>query len=341
MSFFDGVVGNPPYQNATANTSDEPVYNYFVETSYNEKLTKHASLIHPARVLFSAGKTSNEFNQRLLANKHDRVVEYFPRSQEVFTTSDIKGGVAITEFDATKSIGPIGTYSPYPELNGILNKVRSSNGFQTLDDLIIQQNKWSLKNLYAEHPEYESKIGSNGTERRLTTGIFSAVDLFREQSKDGDLKILGVIKNQRVYRYIEAKYIDTRHENLNRYKALLPASNGSGALGEVVSTPLVGTPLVGYTQTFIGFGAFDSESEATACVAYLKTKFCRVLLGTRKVTQHNHKGTWINVPLQDFTSASDIDWSLSIPEIDAKLYDKYNLTATEIEFIESHVKAMT
>lgn len=39
----------------------------------------------------------------------------------------------------------------------------------------------------------------------------------------------------------------------------------------------------------------------------IKSKFARALLGTLKVTQHNHKGTWINVPLQDFTAASDID----------------------------------
>ena len=46
------------------------------------------------------------------------------------------------------------------------------------------------------------------------------------------------------------------------------------------------------------------------------------------------------VPLQDFTPASDIDWSRSIPEIDQQLYRKYGLDETEIAFIESHVKEM-
>lgn len=74
---------------------------------------------------------------------------------------------------------------------------------------------------------------------------------------------------------------------------------------------------------------------------YIKTKFARTLLGTLKVTQHNHKGTWRYVPLQDFTPASDIDWTKSISEIDRQLYKKYGLDETEIQFIETHVKEMT
>ena len=46
------------------------------------------------------------------------------------------------------------------------------------------------------------------------------------------------------------------------------------------------------------------------------------------------------VPLQDFTSNSDIDWTKSIHEIDEQLYRKYNLSKDEIEFIETKVKEM-
>ncbi|MCI6479943.1 MAG: type II restriction endonuclease [Spirochaetia bacterium] len=49
---------------------------------------------------------------------------------------------------------------------------------------------------------------------------------------------------------------------------------------------------------------------------------------------------WVSVPLQDFTSASDIDWTQSIPDIDKQLYKKYNLSPEEITFIESKIKAM-
>ena len=65
------------------------------------------------------------------------------------------------------------------------------------------------------------------------------------------------------------------------------------------------------------------------------------MLSVLKVTQMNNKDVWKYVPLQDFTPASDIDWSKSIPEIDQQLYAKYGLTQEEIDFIESHVKEMT
>ena len=46
------------------------------------------------------------------------------------------------------------------------------------------------------------------------------------------------------------------------------------------------------------------------------------------------------VPLQDFTTQSDIDWSKSIPEIDQQLYAKYNLSEDEINFIKKMIKPM-
>ena len=64
------------------------------------------------------------------------------------------------------------------------------------------------------------------------------------------------------------------------------------------------------------------------------------MLGTLKVTQDNNKGTWKNVPLQDFTKNSDIYWSRSISEIDQQLYDKYGLDEDEINFIETKVREM-
>ena len=146
--------------------------------------------------------------------------------------------------------------------------------------------------------------------------------------------------NARVYRYVKRKYIENK-TNLEKYKVILPKSNGSGVLGEVLSMPLVGAPLIGTTQTFITIGAFNTREEAESALKYIKTKFARTMLGVLKITQDNKKAVWKYVPLQDFTENSDIDWSQSIADIDRQLYQKYQLTSQEIDFIESHVKAMT
>lgn len=90
----------------------------------------------------------------------------------------------------------------------------------------------------------------------------------------------------------------------------------------------------------MSIGSFEKLSEAEACLKYIKTKFARALLGVLKVTQHNSPDKWKYVPLQDFTSTSDIDWSRTIPDIDQQLYKKYGLSNDEINFIETHVKEM-
>lgn len=73
---------------------------------------------------------------------------------------------------------------------------------------------------------------------------------------------------------------------------------------------------------------------------YVKGKFSRVMLGVLKTTQDNTKGKWQYVPLQNFTTDSDIDWSQSISDIDQQLYQKYGLSDEEIKFIETKVQAM-
>jgi hypothetical protein len=130
-----------------------------------------------------------------------------------------------------------------------------------------------------------------------------------------------------------------------RYKVLLPKSNGSGALGEVVPTPLIGEPVIGkvgtgYTQSFISIGAFTAIIEAESCLKYIKTKFVRSMLGVLKVTQDNNKDVWKFVPIQDFSKKSKIDWTKSIFEIDQQLYAKYKLNQDEIDFIEKMIKPM-
>ena len=154
------------------------------------------------------------------------------------------------------------------------------------------------------------------------------------------VQILGRQNNHRIFKWIRRDYL-VNHPNIDKFKVLIPSSNGSGHLGEVLSTPIIEEPNQGHTETFISFGTFDNKQEAENLLKYVKTKFARTMLGVVKVTQGNKtKEVWSKVPLQDFTSKSDIDWRKSIPEIDQQLYKKYGLDQKEIAFIEEKVKAM-
>ena len=129
-------------------------------------------------------------------------------------------------------------------------------------------------------------------------------------------------------------------DNLEYYKVYVAQANGSGEFGETISEPVIEGPGVGATETFLSIGKFGSKGEAYAVKKYIQTKFARTLLSILKVTQNGNKPVWKMIPIQDFTSSSDIDWSKSIHEIDLQLYRKYGLSVEEIEFIETHVKEM-
>lgn len=340
---FDVIIGNPPYQDETIGdnkTYAPPIYHTFLEESY--KLADKVEMIHPARFLFNAGSTPKAWNQKMLSDEHLKVVDYVDDSSKVFPNTDIKGGIAITYRDKEKKFGAIGTFVVHEELNNILMKVKDGN-FNDFSELVHAPE--SHKFTEAIHEDHKNVKGllSKGHEYAVMTNIFGKLPFIFLDSKPNDTeeyyRFFGREKNERVYKWVKAKYIES-HPNLLKYKVFLAKSNGSGSFGESLTEPVIGSPFEGHTQTFISIGKFDTKYEATAVTKYIKTKFLRALLGTLKVTQDNKKASWSNIPLQDFTNNSDIDWSNSISEIDQQLYSKYNLSENEIKFIEENVKIM-
>lgn len=335
---FDVIIGNPPYQEELEGTSNPPVYNYFMDESY--KNAQIVELITPARWLFNAGKTLKEWNTKMLSDENLKVLVYEDDCSKIFSNTDIKGGIAITFHDTNRVIGPIGVFSPYKELTSITEKLFNVTKKENISSLIYLQNRFNLCNLYLDYPNLKSVISSNGKERRIVSSSFEKITAFTENAEDeSDVKILGLIDNKRLYKWIHKQYVEN-NGNLDSYKVLLPKSNGRGELGESLSTPIIVQPNTGYTQSFIGFGAFKHEIDAEAMLKYLKTKFVRIALGILKITQDNPHERWKYVPLQDFTPSSDIDWSKSIAEIDEQLFDKYGLDERERNFIRTKVKEM-
>ena len=338
---FDFVIGNPPYQEETTGDNKgfaPPIYNKFLDAAY--QISDKVEMIHPARFLFNAGSTPKEWNQKMLNDPHLKILMFEQQSAKIFANTDIKGGVVITYRDSRKDFGRIEVFTPYEELNSLRMKAAADCEDNSISKIIYTQVRFNLDVLYKDFPELKGIIGSDGKDKRFRNNIFDKIPLFTDTPSDNSIKVLGISKNKRVWRYIPVKYVDKSHENLCKWKVLVPRANGSGAIGEILSTPLISTPFIGYTQSFIGIGSFDTEAEANACYKYIKSKLARALLGILKITQDNDRNVWRMIPLQDFTPASDIDWSQSIPDIDRQLYKKYNLDDAEVEFIETHVKEM-
>ena len=347
---FDVVIGNPPYQDESKGDNDNyraPIYNNFMDLSY--RISDLVTLITPARFLFDAGSTPKEWNRKMLNDDHLKVIQYTGDSSKVFPRTDIKGGVAITLRDAKQNFGsineryaPAGIYIPFETLRNIMHKV-DVHGYESLSDIMYSAEDYRFTDkMHDDYPGIKKKL-SRGHDYDVKSNTLEKLTEVFHTNKPNDgkeyVKILGLVKKKRVYRYIRKDYI-SNNTNLENYKVFVPAANGSGSLGETLSTPMIGTPMIGTTYTFMSVGNFKTLFEAEAAEKYIKTKFARILLGALKITQHNPVSTWKLIPIQDFTPNSDIDWTKPISEIDQQLYKKYGLSDEEIKFIETKVQAM-
>ncbi len=338
---FDAIVGNPPYQEENSNTRKPPLYHYFYDMAF--KLSDIVTLITPARFLFNIGQTPKSWNEKMLNDEHFKVINYFSDSKSIFDTVDIKGGVVITLHNTKENYGKIKVFTPFKELNEIMKKIELIDGenYKSICDITSSRGNYRFTKDFLKQNSFISERLGNGTGDMIVSNVFEKLpEIFTEtKTNEKDYKFLGRNNNERVYRYIPRDFVQN-NPYLNTYNVILPKSNGTGAFGEILSTPLISNIFEGATDTFISIGLFETKIEANAMLKYIKTKFLRALLGIKKATQDNPKSVWQYIPIQDFTKNSDIDWNKSISEIDKQLYKKYNLNDDEISFIEERIKPM-
>ncbi len=340
---FDYVIGNPPYQEDRLGENKgyaPPVYHSFLEEAY--KVGKKVEMIHPARFLFNAGSTPKQWNEKMLNDIHLKVQYFEQDSSKIFNNTEIKGGVAVTYHDEEQDYGVIGIFTPYDELNKILEKIKTRKDVKRFSDIMVSSYAYHFTDImHRDYPEAAAAL-SKGHAYDLKSNVFLRLpQIFydKEPVDDRYVRILGRKNNERAYKYIKRKYINDV-VNFDKYKIFLSKANGVGILGEVLSSPIIGEPYVGSTETFLSIGNFETLAEAQAALIYIKTKFARILLGVLKTTQDITPDKWRYVPLQDFSNKSDIDWNKTVHEVDLQLYKKYGLDEDEINFIENTAKEM-
>ena len=340
---FDYVCGNPPYQimDGGAQASATPVYQFFSNEA--KKIATAHCLVQPSRWM-TGGKGLDDYRRAMIHDKHIKRLDDYANCKEIFPNTDIKGGVCIYFYDnnyegncecirhsidgVNKSFRPLAEdddeiFIREPALVEIKKKVLSLK-------------EGSLSSIVSARKPY-----ALAAETMRNAGKFGLPEFSNTEIKEG-YKILGLgEKNKRCWKYLPKDYpIPKADAGLMKYKVFIAEAYGCGEIGEIPSTPVLSTPGELCTETFLQIGPFETKDEASAMLSYIKTKFFRVLVGIKKQTQHTTQKVYTYVPLQDFTSDSDIDWSKSIHEIDLQLYKKYGLDDEEIEFIESHVKEM-
>ena len=306
-------------------------------------------LITPARFLFNAGSTPKAWNNKMLQDKHFKVVTYEPDSGKVFNNISIPGGVAVTYYDNNASFAPIEVFSQFEVLNTVRQKIMMHPDFSSMEAIVVSRTAYRLtEKMHQDHPEAISQL-SKGHAYDMSSNIFERLpqiffDIIPDKANKY-IRMYGKIGTERIYKYIRADYV-REVSNLYNYKVVMARADGAaGTVGNPIPARIIGTPHLeepstGTTETFLSIGSFDSKNEGENALKYVKTKFHRAMISILKSTQDITPEKWRFVPLQNFTEASDIDWTQSVADIDRQLYRKYGLTQEEIDFIETHVKEM-
>lgn len=339
---FDVVIGNPPYQDDLIGDNSSkapPIYHLFMDAAF--EMSERTVLITPARFLSNAGQTPKAWNQKVLSDEHLSVALFEPLSSTVFPGTSIDGGIAVTYRDTSEVIGPIGHHSHVSDIARSLVETVAASDPTSLSTVINEHPCSWTPRVFTDNPELGGRIPESSGPR-LKTNTFERMSevclAAQPDDEDAYVQILGLLQRKRARRWVRRDYLVTPAV-VDKHKVVLASADGAAVkAGRVIGMPSTAEPGVGYTQTFMSIGMFDTAEEAHACAKYLKTKFARAMLSILKTTQHNSAIKWKHVPIQNFAADSDIDWSEPITQIDEQLYAKYALQADQIQFIEETIK---
>ena len=335
---FDAVVGNPPYQEETggAGRQAKPIYNYFVEQAKNLN-ANYISMITPSR-WFSGGMGLDEFRDNMTQDNKLMKIKDYVNAKDCFPQISISGGVnyflwnssyhgdCIVEniHDGKLNVAKRPTneftfFVRYNDAVSVLHKVISNTNitFESIDSVISPLMPFGLSTNYRGRPQ---KSTEDSLSLYASTGV-------------------TFIKPTEITKGLD--YIDKYKVMMSKMSAEHAGEPDKNGMFRIFTkTMKVLIPKEVCTHSYFLIGVYDTEIEAYNTLKYLKTQFIRFIVMTTLSAVNLSKLVFGNVPLQNFTSSSDIDWSKSISEIDKQLYVKYGLTDDEIAFIEEKIKPM-
>lgn len=332
---FDVIIGNPPYQlNDGGGTGDsaKPIYHLFIQQA--KKLNpKYISMIIPSRWM-KGGKGLDSFRNEMINDKSIKFLFDYEDAKECFAGLNIDGGVCYFLWDKSNNLEAEFLYKP-KNLDAIHSKRFLKNSFS--DTVIRDFRQISIiEKVHKLKEEKFNKIVSSRKPYGIATDLFNSPSNYgyeKIESKpfDNSLKIFGVKGNKggakRMIGYIHRNKISDR-VNISKYK--LFQSYAYSTTSTVPPEIILGLPNEICTETFLEIGSFDSKTEAKNCLIYTNTKFYRALLFFNRIQKNLSQTTFNLIPIQDF----NFEWT------DEKLYKKYNLSDSEIEFIESTIRPM-
>lgn len=343
---FNAIVGNPPYQltGGSGGNNDAPIYQDFVSTAIKLK-PQYVSMIIPSR-WFAAGRENllGTFRKEMINNSHLRKMNVYNDSHYLFPNVEIKGGVCYFLIDSSY-LGPCN----YNLLRGN-EKITTDIELSKFDIIIREPELINIVDKVLKHDNsgyvesiisFDTPFGISSNPKSPKKKGVKPIDIVSSKSSKYNISIYHIENNKRKVEYMMKEDIRKNAQDIGKVKVFIPGGYGAG---ETFPHQIIGQPELAdvdsvCSQSYL-YSSFDTIAEATNFIKYLKTKFFRSLVLAVKITQTASNKVYRYVPLQNFTNNSDINWNLTIDEINNQLYSKYGLDKADREFIEKMIKAM-
>ena len=247
----------------------------------------------------------------------------FPETSDCFPGLNIRGGVCYFLWDRD--------YNGKCEVNSmkgseiISSKKRYMN--QVSSDVFVRYNQ--AIDILDKVNSFKEKKFDYQVSSRKPFGLPTNFDNYsKTKSKSNELLLYRFGNNG----YVSIKNIIKNHKLINQFKVLVPKASpgGDNYPHQVFTYPTLSYPGSVCTETYIVIGGYDSKKIALNVMSYICTSLFRFLVLLIKNTQDVPKGVYAFVPDQDFSNKITDDY----------LYQKYKISKSEINFINSLIKKM-
>ncbi len=332
---FDVIIGNPPYQLNTEGfgTQARPIYQQFVQQA-KALDPRFLCMIIPAR-WFSGGMGLDEFRASMLTDDRVRSIDDYLTASDVFPGVGLKGGVCYFLWNRDNpGTCRVTTYykdePPSTATRPLLEEgadvfIRLNEGLSILKKVVAVETGSSGSLALPEVKKFMNLVSS--------IGAFGLDSTFRgKERKSG--KDLKVYRNGGVG-YVARSEISKERAAFDKWKVFVGrAAPGTGNRDtyphRIISTPFIGEPGSISSWTYMYIGPFDSRNQTESVLSYLSCRLTRLLILLHKPSQGTTRKVYSFVPSQEWTRR----WT------DEDLYAKYDLSASEIAFIEKFVRPM-
>lgn len=318
---FDVIISNPPYQisdGGGSGTSAVPIYHQFVLNAIKLK-PRYLTMITPSR-WFSGGKGLDSFRDEMLHDNRLTVIHDFIEASDCFPGVQIKGGVSYFLWDRDNP----GKCMVYTHRGNKVNAGMSRDLLEKDNDIFIRYNE--------AIPIFHkiSSLGENSFENLVSVRRpFGFESNFRGKSTRQNKDDVIIYQNGGTA-YVNRKDIKTNVDSINQWKVYIPfLGSGSDTFPHhILGKPFVGAPGTICTETYLMIGPFKSEDMCNSVISYISTKLFRLLVLLKKPSQNATKKVYSFVPVQDF----------KLSYSDELLYEKYNISQDEIDFIDTLIR---